>query len=112
MELHKLQKLKIIVDRPMGYKDGFDNIYPINYGYVPGIIGGDGEEQDVYILSNKLKGPIDEFTGKLIAIVYRNDDIEEKWVVTSEDENYTKEQIREQINFMEQWFDSKIELLN
>ncbi len=112
MELHKLQKLKIIVDLPMGYKDDFDNVYPINYGYVPGIIGGDREEQDVYILSNKVKGPIDEFTGKLIAIVHRNDDIEEKWVVTSEDENYTKEQIREQINFMEQWFDSKIELLN
>lgn len=112
MELHKLQKLKIIIDRPMGYKDDFDNVYPINYGYVPGIIGGDGEEQDVYILSNKVKGPIDKFTGKLIAIVHRNDDIEEKWVVTSEDENYTKEQIREQINFMEQWFDSKIELLN
>lgn len=112
MELHKLQKLKIIVDRPMGYKDDFDNVYPINYGYVPGVIGGDGEEQDVYILSNKVKGPIDEFAGKLIAIVHRNDDIEEKWVVTSEDENYTKEQIREQINFMEQWFDSKIELLN
>ncbi len=112
MELHKLQKLKIIVDRPMGYKDDFDNVYPINYGYVPGIIGGDREEQDVYILSNKVKSTIDEFTGKLIAIVHRNDDIEEKWVVTSEDKNYTKEQIREQINFMEQWFDSKIELLN
>ncbi|MFT9821014.1 hypothetical protein [Lysinibacillus sp. NPDC056185] len=50
----------------------FDNVYPINYGYLLGIIGGDGEEQDVHILSNKVKGPIEEFTDKLIAIVHRN----------------------------------------
>jgi len=108
----EFQKLKVKVDRPIGYKDDFDNVYPINYGYIPGIIGGDGEEQEVYILSNTVKGPIDEFIGKLIAIVHRNDDVEEKWVVTSEDEKYTKEQIREQIHFIEQWFDSDIELLN
>ncbi len=108
----KFQKLKVKVDRPIGYKDDFDNVYPLNYGHIPGKIGGDGEEQDVYILSNTIKGPIDEFIGKLIAIVHRNDDVEEKWVVTSEDEKYTKEQIREQIQFIEQWFDSDIELLD
>ena len=80
--LMNFQKLKVRVDRPIGYKDDFDNIYPLNYGYIPGIIGGDGEEQDVYILSNTIKGPIDEFIGKLIAIVHRNDDVEEKWVVS------------------------------
>ena len=45
----EFQKLKVKVDRPIGYKDDFDNVYPLNYGYTPGKIGGDGEEQDVYI---------------------------------------------------------------
>ena len=37
------------VDRPVGYLHG-DILYPINYGFVPGLMGGDGEEQDAYIL--------------------------------------------------------------
>lgn len=39
------------MDRPMGYVH-HGTTYPINYGYIEGIIAGDGEEQDVYILSN------------------------------------------------------------
>ena len=35
----------IVVDRPIGYQHG-DIVYPINYGYIPGMIAGDGEEQD------------------------------------------------------------------
>lgn len=45
--------LKVTIDRPIGYIDSFNNTYPINYGFVPGIIGGDGEEQDVYVISKK-----------------------------------------------------------
>ena len=33
------------VDRPIGYLHG-DILYPVNYGFVPGLMGGDGEEQD------------------------------------------------------------------
>ena len=39
----------------------------------------DGEEQDAYILG--VNEPVGKFTGKIIAIVQRKDDIEEKWVV-------------------------------
>ncbi|MEI6284864.1 MAG: hypothetical protein WCP79_00050 [Bacillota bacterium] len=39
----KTKLVEIIIDRPVGYVDNFNNIYPVNYGYVPGIIGGDGE---------------------------------------------------------------------
>ena len=39
----------VVVDRPIGYRHG-DTVYPVNYGYIPGMIGGDGEEQDTYIL--------------------------------------------------------------
>ena len=44
------KNLTVIIDRPIGY-DHDGTIYPINYGYVAGIMGGDGEEQDAYILT-------------------------------------------------------------
>lgn len=53
--------------------------YPINYGYIEGIIAPDGEEQDAYIIG--VDEPVKEFVGRIIAIIHRNNDIEEKWVV-------------------------------
>ncbi|MBR5120843.1 MAG: hypothetical protein IKV02_07585, partial [Clostridia bacterium] len=41
------------IDRPIGYvhqKETYSLTYPINYGYIPGVLGGDGEEMDVYLL--------------------------------------------------------------
>ena len=65
----------VTVDRPLGsyHPNHNDMYYPINYGYVEGIIVPDGEEQDVYILG--VDEAIDKFTGKIIAIVHRNDDV-------------------------------------
>lgn len=98
----------VTVDRPLGsyHPEHKDMYYPINYGYVEGIMAPDGEEQDAYILG--VDEAIDKFTGKIIAIVHRNDDVEEKWVVAPEGMTFTKEEIREQIHFQEQYFDSEI----
>lgn len=66
--LNKIIEIKI--DRPMGSKHpkhGF--IYPINYGYVPNTISGDGEELDAYVLG--IYEPLDKFVGKCIAIIHR-----------------------------------------
>ena len=63
--------------------------YPINYGYVEGIMAPDGEEQDAYILG--VDKAIDKFTGKIIAIVHRNDDVEEKWIVAPEGMTFTRQ---------------------
>lgn len=98
----------VTVDRPLGcyhpkYKDMY---YPINYGYVEGIMAPDGEEQDAYILG--VDEAVEKFTGKIIAVVHRNDDVEEKWVVTPAGMTFTKEEIMEQIHFQEQYFDSEI----
>ena len=73
---------------------------------VEGIMAPDGEEQDAYILG--VDEAIEKFTGKIIAIIHRNDDVEEKWVVAPEGMTFTKEEIREQIHFQEQYFDSEI----
>lgn len=101
--------VKVTVDRPMGtyhpkYKDIY---YPINYGYIEGIMAPDGEEQDAYILG--VNQPVEEFTGKVIAIIHRLNDVEDKWVVAPEDELYSKEQIEEQVKFQEKYFDYEIE---
>lgn len=98
----------VTVDRPLGsyHPEHKDMYYPINYGYVEGIMAPDGEEQDAYILG--VDEAIEKFTGKIIAIVHRNDDVEEKWVVAPEGMTFTKEEIREQIHFQEQYFDSEI----
>lgn len=100
--------VKVIVDRPLGsqhpqYKETY---YPINYGFVEGIMAEDEEEQDAYILGVDV--PVKEFVGKIIAIIHRYDDVEEKWVVVPEGMTFTKEEIREQIHFQEQYFDSEI----
>ena len=47
------QTVTIGIDRPIGYvhrKGEKTLIYPINYGYIPDVLGGDGEELDVYLL--------------------------------------------------------------
>lgn len=101
--LGKLIKIKI--DRPMGSKHpkhGF--IYPINYGYVPGVIGGDGEELDAYLLG--VFEPVEEYEGRLIGIIYRENDVEEKLVVAPR--TYTAEQITALVEFQERWFVSRL----
>ena len=98
----------VTVDRPLGsaHPDFPEMIYPINYGYIAGIMAPDGEEHDAYILG--VSEPVQTFTGKIIAIVRRRDDAEEKWVVCPADAAFTKEEIAEQIRFQEQYFQSEI----
>ena len=100
--------VKVIVDRPLGsqhpqYKETY---YPINYGFVEGIMAEDEEEQDAYILGVDV--PVKEFVGKIIAIIHRYDDVEEKWVVVPLNKSYTKEEIKKQVEFQEKYFKSEI----
>ncbi len=66
----------------------------------------DGEEQDAYILG--VDCAVEKFTGTVITVVHRKNDVEEKWIVVPEGMTFTKEEIMEQIRFQEQYFDSKI----
>lgn len=109
-EIHSVigRTVTVTIDRPLGsyHPEHKDMYYPINYGYVEGIMSPGGEEQDAYILG--VDEAIDKFTGKIIAVVHRKNDTEEKWVVAPENMAFTKEEIREQIYFQEQYFDSEI----
>lgn len=96
------------VDRPLGssHPDFPEILYAVNYGYIEGVIAPDGEDQDAYILG--VNEPVSEFTGKIIAIIIGNDDIEEKWVIAPENKNFTEQQIMQQLRFQEKYFDSKV----
>lgn len=100
--------VKVVVDRPLGsyHPEHRDMYYPINYGYIEGIIASDGEEQDAYIIG--VDKPVKEFVGRIIAIIHRNDDVEEKWVVAPHNLLFTKGQIWEKVKFTEQYFNSVI----
>lgn len=100
--------VRVTVDRPLGscHPDYPGMIYPVNYGYVEGVPAGDGEWQDAYILG--IREPLQEFTGKITAIIQRADDAEDKWVVVPENVKLSEAEIREQTLFQEQYFNSKI----
>lgn len=102
--------MTVKVDRPLGcyHPEHKDMYYPINYGYIEDIIAPDGEKQDAYILG--VNEPVKEYTGRIIAIIHRYNDIEEKWVVAPENMNFTAEEIMKQVAFQEQYFQSEIRM--
>lgn len=100
------KKVLVKMDRPLGTKHpkhGF--YYPVNYGYIPNTVSGDGEELDAYVLGEF--APLDEFEGVVIAIIHRINDDDDKLVVTN-GKNYTDEQIRALTEFQERFFESEI----
>ena len=100
--------VKVIIDRPLGshHPKHKDIIYPVNYGYIPGVIAPDGEEQDTYILG--VDEPVTEFIGKVIAVIHRLNDIEDKLVVAPEGKSLSREEIANSVAFQEKFFDTEI----
>lgn len=95
------------MDRPLGSKHpDWDLIYEVNYGYVPNTISGDGEELDCYVLG--VNRPLDNFTGKCIAIIHRTNDNDDKLIIVPDGMNFTDEEIRDLTNFQEKYFKSII----
>lgn len=99
-----MNNIHVLVDRPLGtYHPKHKNLYyPVNYGYVEGIIASDGEEQDAYILG--IHKPVKEFDGVLYAIVHRINDVEDKWIVVPKGYQISAHEIEERIAFQEQYF--------
>ena len=116
------KEIDVIVDRPIGmthpkYKD---MIYSVNYGYIDGFYSGDNEYQDVYILGEDK--PLNNYRGKVIAIVHRLNDNEDKLVVYNygylssneieEAIKFPSNEIEEAINFQEKYFKHEIITIN
>ncbi len=104
--------VKIGIDRPVGYvhhKEKYSLTYKINYGYIPGVLGGDGEELDVYLLG--VDEPVSEYTAKIIGIAHRKNDVEDKLIAAPEGKSFTKDEVWDAIRFQEQYYDTEIEIL-
>ena len=98
------QVLKIEIDRPFGSKHPKHRfIYPVNYGYVPNTVSGDGEELDCYLLG--VFGPIHEFEGECIAIVHRTNDDDDKLIVVPKGKKYSDDAIEALVEFQERYFE-------
>ena len=96
--------LDIKIDRPLGSKHpkhGF--IYPVNYGYVPNTISGDGEELDCYVLG--VFEPIETFRGKCIAVIHRINDNDDKLIIVPEGVEYSDDAINALTEFQEKFFE-------
>lgn len=101
------KNVKVKIDRQLGSKHpkyGF--IYPVNYGYVPDTISGDGEELDCYVLG--IFEPLSELIGKCIAVIHRINDNDDKLIIVPEDRNFTNKEIDALIEFQERFFKHEI----
>ena len=100
------------IDRPIGYvhhKKDYSLTYRINYGYIPGVLGGDGEELDVYLLG--VDQPVDEYDCEIIGIVYRENDVEDKLVGAPIGMRFDAEEVYAAVRFQEQYYDSHVQVI-
>ena len=101
------KRVKVFIDRPFGsiHPEWPNLIYQINYGYIPETLAADGEPIDAYVV-----GPdqaLDSFEGEVIAIIRRDDDIEDKLVVAHQ--KFQADDIKQAVNFQEKYFKSHVE---
>ena len=108
--LHELigmlnKEINVYIDRPIGYNHN-GIIYNQNYGYIKEYKALDDEYQDAYVIG--IDEPLKTFNGKIIAIINRKDDIEDKLVVCDKTKNYTNKEIEDFIIFQEKYHKYKI----
>ena len=99
--------IDIKIERPFGSKhpkDGF--IYPVNYGFIPNTISGDGEELDCYLLG--VFEPVEYYKGKCIAIIHRTNDNDDKLIIVPNGKNYSDDAINALVEFQERYFEHTI----
>ena len=103
--------VKISIDRPLGstHPEYGELCYPVNYGFIPNVLGNDGEEQDVYLLGVEM--PVKEYTAQIIGIVHRHNDIEDKLIAAPVGTAFTAEEVAAAVAFQERYYDSEIQLL-
>jgi inorganic pyrophosphatase len=101
------QNVEVTIDRQLGTKHPKWNFtYTVNYGYLEGIKAPDGEDLDAYVLN--IDVPVERFNGKVVAIVHRLKDDDDKLVVVPENQNVTDDEIEKATEFQEKFFEHEI----
>lgn len=102
------KNVNVKIDRSLGsiHPKWKEIKYPINYGYIPNTLSGDGEEIDCYILG--INEPLENFEGKVIAVIHRTNDDDDKLVVVPSNTTYSDKEIRDFTDFQEKYFESDI----
>ena len=103
------QSVHVVVDRPIGHCHK-GTVYPVNYGYIPGLMGGDGEEQDAYILG--IDTPLSDFDGQVVGAIRRKNDVEDKLVMAPEEMSFSAEEIARAVYFQEKYYRTTIRALD
>ena len=97
------KSVKVVMDRPKNSKHPrFGWVYPVNYGYIPDTVSGDGMEIDAYVL--KEDEVLKSFQGKVVAIIQRLNDVEDKLVVIANDKSISRKEIESSTYFQEQYY--------
>jgi inorganic pyrophosphatase len=98
----------VVVDRPLGSHHPQDPtmVYPVNYGYIESFNAPDGEKQDAYVLG--VDEPLAEFDGIVIAILERDDDVEDKLIVAPKKAKIADQEIEKRVAFQEKYFIHRI----
>lgn len=99
-------KYRVLIKHPIGseLEDNPDIKFEVNYGIVENEYDALGNPQEAYVLG--IDRPLPFFDGRLIAIIHRTNDVENKWVISNI--HYTKEEILEQVSFLEKYFNVEV----
>ena len=102
------KEVDIVMDRPVGthHPKHPHIVYPINYGYIDGMLSADGEGIDVYLLG--IHEPLDTYHAKIIAVIRREDDIEDKLAAAPVGMDFSEQEIADAIRFQEQFYRSSV----
>ena len=102
------KKVRLAFDQPIGssYAPHKIDSYPVNYGYVPGVLAQDGDDLDAYFLGTDK--PLAEIEGICIAIIHRRNDDDDKLIVVPEGTAYTDQEIMRQVSFQEHLYESEV----
>ena len=103
--------ITVTVDRPMGsvHPDRPDLVYPINCGYPKDLsLPGEGR-LGVYVLG--VSHPVATFTGRVIALLFRENGEGVRWVVAPQGREYDQARIYSEVWFRERDFKSTMEHL-
>ncbi len=101
------KEVTVEIDRQLGSrhpKYGF--MYMLNYGYIPNTLSSDGEELDAYLI-NEFE-PVTKGKGKVIAIIHRTNDDDDKLIVSKDGKYYSDDAIKALTEFQERYFESVI----